>query len=56
MSRAETEKRINSAKYDLEAALEMLKEDDTEEAISFLEYAQATIKETLKQLKFPRRS
>lgn len=51
MSRVETEKRINSAKYDLDAALKMIEEEDMEEALAFLEYAQATLRETIKQFK-----
>ena len=53
MSKAELEKRISSAKYDLDAALEMIKEDDTDEALAFLEYAEATISQTVNQLKCP---
>ena len=56
MSRVEIEKRINSAKYDLEAALEMIDEEDEDEALAFLEYAQATLRETIKQMKNPNRS
>ena len=57
MSRVEIEKRINSAISDLHDALEMIDEEDMNEALGFLEYAQATLKETIKQIKktYPRR-